>query len=71
MFLIKITSDPSPESGIEIGDIFIAKSYWLDPYEKITLVEKVSGSNSVYEKESMNHYKNDCQIFKDTLQQAH
>lgn len=65
MPFIKITSDPSPKSGINIGDIFFAKSYWLDPSEKFTLIKKVEGSESVYENRSMNHYKVDCEVIRD------
>ena len=55
--LIRITSGADPEAGVNIGELFTATNYPLDPREKWTLLEKVSSSSSHYEPESRNHYK--------------
>lgn len=57
MRLIKITNDESKKYGVEIGDIFEAEPYFLDPSSKWTLIKKISGSKSKYKERSHNHYR--------------
>lgn len=57
---VEITGNPSPKDGVEVGDVFEAKPYWLDPNYKRTLIRKVRGSKKRYATESMNFYKSDC-----------
>lgn len=59
MAFVRITKAVAEDkkSGVTIGSIFKATPYWLDPYEKFTLQEKVSGTGCKYEPNTRNHYR--------------
>lgn len=62
MAFVRITSGENKKSGVTIGSIFKATPYMLDPREKYTLLEKISGPGSKYVPISMNHYRCDLEI---------
>jgi hypothetical protein len=62
MAFVRITSGEEKKAGITIGSIFKAKPYWLDPREKYTLEEKISGPGPKYKPNTMNHYRCDLEI---------
>lgn len=68
MILVKITkADESDKKyGVHDGDVFKAHSYFLDPHDKWTLIQKVSGSDHKYEPRSRNLYKSQGEIIKQT-----
>ena len=66
---IRISSAPDIEAGVEVGDLFRAVRYRFDPMSKVTLIEKISGSLSEYDKYSRNHYIDDVEIDPPLTQQ--
>ena len=64
-FKLRIDNGASPMMGVEVGDIFLAERYVVDPDTKFTLIEKLSGSTTQYYNSSMNHYQNEGTIVND------
>jgi hypothetical protein len=67
MLLVEIIDHGAPKDGIKKGNVFKAIRYKLDPSEKFTLIEKVSGSKAKYKPSSRNHYARDLKIIGQTM----
>ena len=62
--IVEILED-QPRLGLKKGHLYNATPYWLDPSEKVTLLNRVSKSGRHFKKDPMcNQYRSEVKIIK-------